>query len=92
MNVSLTPHLEQFVREKVDSGLYSSASEVVREALRLLAERERERRLREELAIGFDQIERGETVPWSSGLLEQLKRESEANAAAGKPMNDAVVP
>ena len=36
MNVSLTPSLERFVREKVDSGLYNSASEVVREALRLL--------------------------------------------------------
>ncbi|MGH8294728.1 MAG: type II toxin-antitoxin system ParD family antitoxin [Steroidobacteraceae bacterium] len=36
MNVSLTPELEQYIRRKVDSGLYSNASEVVREALRLL--------------------------------------------------------
>lgn len=36
MNVSLTPELEKFVREKVASGLYNNASEVVREALRLL--------------------------------------------------------
>lgn len=42
MNVSLTPDLERFVREKVDSGLYNSASEVVREALRLLVARERD--------------------------------------------------
>jgi antitoxin ParD1/3/4 len=42
MNVSLTPDLERFVREKVDSGLYNSASEVVREALRLLVARDRE--------------------------------------------------
>ena len=40
MNVSLTPELEQFIRRKVDSGLYSNASEVVREALRLLVGRE----------------------------------------------------
>ncbi len=40
MNVSLTPELEQFVHEKVKSGRYLSASEVVREALRLLEERE----------------------------------------------------
>lgn len=40
MNVSLTPELEQFIRRKVDSGLYSNASEVVREALRLLLGRE----------------------------------------------------
>lgn len=36
MNVSLTPELEQYIRRKVDSGLYGNASEVVREALRLL--------------------------------------------------------
>ena len=40
MNVSLTPELEQYIRGKVDSGLYSNASEVVREALRLLVGRE----------------------------------------------------
>ena len=38
MNVSLTPELEQFVSTKVESGRYNSASEVVREALRLLEE------------------------------------------------------
>lgn len=43
MNVSLTPELERWVREKVDSGLYGSASEVVREALRLLALQEQTR-------------------------------------------------
>lgn len=40
MNVSLTPRLEEFIRKKVSSGLYNNASEVVREALRLLVERE----------------------------------------------------
>lgn len=43
MNVSLTPELEQFVQAKVESGRYSSASEVVREALRLLDDHERSR-------------------------------------------------
>ena len=41
MNVSLTPHLEKLVQQKVDSGLYHTASEVVRDALRLLEERDR---------------------------------------------------
>jgi uncharacterized protein len=40
MNVSLTPELEQYIRRKVESGLYGNASEVVREALRLLLGRE----------------------------------------------------
>lgn len=41
MNVFLTPQLEEMVRAKVSSGLYTSASEVVREALRLMEERDR---------------------------------------------------
>jgi antitoxin ParD1/3/4 len=43
MNVSLTPELDQFVARKVESGRYTSASEVVREALRLLEEHDRAR-------------------------------------------------
>jgi len=41
MNISLTPALEDYVRRKVASGLYNNASEVIREALRLLLQRER---------------------------------------------------
>jgi putative addiction module CopG family antidote len=40
MNVSLTPQLEEFVRRKVESGLYNNASEVIREGLRLMIERD----------------------------------------------------
>ena len=59
MNVSLTSELEELVRQKVDSGRYRSASEVVREALRLLEERDRLHSmrleaLREEIQKGFD--------------------------------------
>lgn len=66
MNVSLTDELESLVQEKVRSGMYGSASEVVREALRLLRERDETRearlaRLREDVAIGVEQAERGET-------------------------------
>lgn len=41
LNVNLTPELEAMVRDKVATGLYSSASEVVREALRLMEEKDR---------------------------------------------------
>lgn len=57
MHVSLTPKLEALVRLKVESGLYNNASEVVREALRLLAEHDdlyrlKLNRLREALTTG----------------------------------------
>ena len=67
MNVSLTPELEQLVHEKVKSGRYLSASEVVREALRLLEERDRIREarleaLRGEIAVGIEQGDKGEVI------------------------------
>ena len=46
MNVSLTPELEKFVSAKVEAGRYGSASEVVREALRLLEEHDQNRATR----------------------------------------------
>lgn len=45
MNISLTPKLENFVREKVKTGDYNNASEVIREALRVLQEKEADRKL-----------------------------------------------
>ena len=53
MNVSLTPELEELVNEKVRSGLYHTASEVVREALRLLKQRDDEARRADQRA-GLD--------------------------------------
>jgi len=62
MNVSLTPELESLVDEKVQTGMYQTASEVVREALRLLKERDETklRELRETIQVGIGQLERGE--------------------------------
>lgn len=67
MNVNLTPELEKLIREKVASGLYNNRSEVVREALRLLAEQDRLRdahleKLRAALAIGLEQADRGDVL------------------------------
>jgi antitoxin ParD1/3/4 len=67
MNVSLTPELEEFVAVKVDSGRYTSASEVVREALRLLEEHDRSRTAQiaafnKELGHRLASLDRGERV------------------------------
>ena len=71
MNVSLTPELERFIRQKVDSGFYTSSSEVVREALRLLEEQDRLKawkldELRKAIQEGIDSLERGEGVPFDA--------------------------
>jgi antitoxin ParD1/3/4 len=68
MNVSLTPQLEQFVNQKVESGKYQTASEVVRDGLRLLLEREeRHQKMlddrRRETAPGSEQTDPGKGTP-----------------------------
>lgn len=77
MNVNLTPQLEDLIRRKVESGLYNSASEVVREALRLLEEQDRIRAvrlqgLRREIQIGLAELDRGDGVP--RGIQEPIQR------------------
>ncbi len=92
MNVNLTPRLEALVRQKVESGLYNNASEVAREALRLLEERDRLTRLRTALAVGDEQFARGEVVEWTPGLMERLTREADEGERRGLPIGDHVTP
>jgi antitoxin ParD1/3/4 len=68
MNVNLTPQLEELVRSKVASGLYASASEVVREALRLMDELDRLRATKlEQLRDGIRQgLSSGPSKAWSA--------------------------
>jgi len=81
MNVNLTPHLENMVKQKVSSGLYNSASEVIREALRLMEEQDRIRAIRlEELRKDIrDGLNSGEPTPWDA---EEIKREGRARRVA----------
>ena len=69
MNVSLTPELESLVNQKVASGFYTSASEVVREALRLLQEQDEIKRMR---------LERGEINKGLNSLKEGKKHDGRA--------------
>ncbi len=67
MNVSLTPELEQLVTEKVESGRYTSASEVIREALRLLEEhdqlkQQRLAQVREKIDRALQQLDAGRGI------------------------------
>jgi antitoxin ParD1/3/4 len=80
MNVSLTPELEKFVSAKVGSGRYNSASEVVREALRLLEEHDSARaaqlaEFNEELGRRLASLDRGESVAPTEARV-RLQRKS----------------
>ena len=68
MHISLTPELESRVKAKVETGLYNNASEVIREALRFMETHEdwiheiKLTRLREQLKVGADQLDREEGI------------------------------
>ena len=79
MNVSLTPELEKIVEKKVSSGLYNSASEVVREGLRLLQQRDETRELklralRKDIQAGIDDLEAGRTLDGPKAMADVKKR------------------
>ena len=82
MNVSLTPELENFVTTKVGSGRYNSASEVVREALRLLEEHDKARasqlaEFNQEVGRRLASLDRGEMVDPAESLAK-LQRKSQS--------------
>lgn len=82
LNVSLTPELDAFVQENVNSGQYQSASEVVREALRDLQDRKRAiAKLNADVAIGMGQLERGETVDGETAMRELREKIERARVA-----------
>lgn len=87
MNVSLTKEFEQYISEKVESGLYQSASEVVRDGLRLLKERDelhqsRLAELRKTIDVGIEQADRGQTQPFDEATVAWVK-------ARGRELRDA---
>ena len=75
MNVSLTPELERMVEAKVRSGSYASASEVVREGLRLLGRRDAREEakleaLRADIQQGIDSAAAGRRSPREGAMAE----------------------
>jgi antitoxin ParD1/3/4 len=82
MDVSLTPELEQFIHNQVESGKYSSAADVILAGIQLLEERERIyqgrfEELRQEVLIGVEELDRGEVVDGEvvfQQLREKLRR------------------
>ena len=78
MNVSLTPELEAFIQQKVQSGRYYSASEVVREGLRLLEERDRRQNwsletLQAEIQKGVNSLDAGQGIPVDDNTAASVK-------------------
>ncbi|HET7055276.1 MAG TPA: type II toxin-antitoxin system ParD family antitoxin [Thermomicrobiales bacterium] len=90
MNVSLTPDLENVIREKVDTGLYASASEVVREALRLMVEHDKRMKITAmrdaAIAEGIAAADRGDKVELTREVWDQIMAEADS-MSDGEPLD-----
>jgi antitoxin ParD1/3/4 len=97
-NIALTPHFDQFVKQKVDSGRYQSASEVVREGLRLMEQAEQERQssladVRQKIHEGYLQVKNGQTVDPDDVLKEiaAMSKAGRKTANGRQSLDQAVV-
>ena len=88
MNVHLGSVFDEFVADLLKSGYYQTQSEVLREGLRLLKEREdvkqlRLAELRREIAVGADQADRGEFVDGAEAFAKIRRRSAERKRVGG---------
>ena len=84
MNVSLTPELDRYVHDKVKSGRYNSASEVLREALRTMQDQENLKALqiadvRRKIQEGIDDLDNGRYI---TGTIAELRAGTKARGRA----------
>jgi len=89
MNVNLSPQLEAMVKDKVASGRYTSASEVVREALRLMEQQDqlRELQLQQYQQDIQEGLVSGEPMPWNPEAIKAEGRRR-LEARTDSPLSD----
>ena len=92
MTVSLSPELEALVHQKMRTGQYDTPNEVMREAMRLLDERDRLARLREIVAVGIAEADRGEGVEMTAEVWDELDRQADEEERQGLPLDPDVCP
>ena len=90
LNISLTSELASLINEKLASGMYHTASEVVRDGLRLLKEKDENRllqlaELKGQVKTGTDQLDSGESTRYNTGkeLAQEIKEAGRVNADSG---------
>ncbi len=92
MSVTLTPRAEAMVRQKIETGSYGTADEVIEEALRLLDQRDFKERLRASLDEAEAELDRGEGVEWTPELTKRLVREADELLRLGAQPDPDVCP
>jgi len=95
MHLKLGSEFDDFIHSQVASGMYGNATEVIRDALRHMKDHQEEKNLeniRMLLAVGENQIVRGETTVYDQGMLDRLAKEAVQNSQTGKPVKNEIKP
>ncbi len=85
MDITLTPQMIEWISEKVSKGLYSSSSEVISDAIRLLKRQEEQRSamlkdLRQEILLGIKQLDTDKSAPFDSAQVSNIKTQGRTRA------------
>ena len=93
MHVNLSPEMEVFIKGKVASGSYGSATEVIRDAIRRMqAEEARQAAWRAAIKQGDDELDRGEGIDYTPEALKGITQSAVKAMRNGKPMDPDVLP
>ena len=88
MVIQLSSEVEARNRELVERGGYDGPAAVVDEALRVREERDQYAKLKAAIAVGMEQLERGEVVEWTPDYFDRLKQRAEEHVRLGEPIKD----
>lgn len=93
MFIQVSPDIEERIRQRVESGAYEDATDVIRKALRALEARERRvQEIRASIDEGIAAIERGEGREWTHELREEINREADERIRLGRLPHPDVCP
>jgi antitoxin ParD1/3/4 len=95
MNINFPPVDDSYIKKMVESGYYSNATELVRDAVRRLRERGEDgkhARLKAALAEGERDIAAGRMAPYTPEFLDECEARARENLANGKKLNPDVLP
>ena len=92
MSVVLRPETLDRIQERVESGQFADADAVVAQALELMARKEQYEELKAAIAVGMEQIERGETVEVTDDFFERVLARAKERSRLGLPVSNDVKP
>jgi len=93
MHVNLSSEMEGYIKNKVTSGFYGNATEVIRDAIRRMqAEENRMTAWQAAIAKGDAQLDRGEGVPYTPELMEGITQSAIESMDNGQPIDPDVLP